>query len=107
MLECDNRGMLLAFQEKYGSDVDVKNRVKADGNEEEQFGSIAVLFGELLFHNAGAIKNDGLENEDIYIGFGGDTPEEMDVELDQRVKEAASNRLSEKRKPRSTKKYLN
>lgn len=74
-IRCDNREMLLAVQEKYGSDIYAKDRLTADGNEEGNSGRIAALFGESVFHNAGAIERDAVEDDDIYVDFGDDTPD--------------------------------
>lgn len=88
-LGCDNREMLMAARDKYGSYMNVKERLIEDGNEEEISGKFAALFGGSFLINGGAREDDGLENDDIYVDFGDDAPEEISKELDQRISEAS------------------
>lgn len=76
-LGCDNRVMLMAPRDKYGSDINVKERLIRDGNKGETSGKTAALFGESAFHIRGAIEDDGLELDGIYVDFGDDAPEEI------------------------------
>lgn len=50
---------------------------------------IAALYGESVFHNKGQIKDDGLQNKDVYVDCGDDPVKELENELQGRVKEAA------------------
>lgn len=86
--------MLLAARDRYGEEIEVKAKIKADGNEKELSGVIAALFGKSVFHNSGAIENNGLEAEEIFVDFDEDTNEEIQKELDQRLKEAAEQGLT-------------
>lgn len=95
-LGCDNREMLMAARDKYGDDIDVADRLATDGNQEENEGTIAALFGESVFHSSGQIEEDGLEDEDVYVDLGDDRIEDIEDELQKRIAEAVSNGLSRK-----------
>lgn len=68
-----------------------------DGNAEESTGTIAALFGESVFHNRGALENDVLEEDDIYVDFDDHMAAEISKELDQTVDEAAKKLAVRKR----------
>lgn len=54
-LGCDNKHMLMAEYDELGDDIDVAEKLKENGNEEENESVIAVLYGESVFHRGGHV----------------------------------------------------
>lgn len=62
--------MLSAAGNRYGNEIDDKARMKEDGSKEDWFDIIAALFNEPVFHNCGAIEDDGFGTEEITVELG-------------------------------------
>lgn len=88
--------MILAVEDRYGSDIDVKARLMDDGSVEKKSGTISLLSSESAYYKGGALDNDGLKENDIYVVSCNDRAAKMIEERDQWVEEAVNNRPSEK-----------
>lgn len=95
-LDFDNREMLLAHRDRYESWIYNKVWMKEVGNKEVQSKMIVDILGRSVFHNCGAIENDGLEEEKTYVDFRKDNEQEIRKKLNQRIKEAVEQGLSTK-----------
>lgn len=85
LLGCNSKELLVAARDNYSEDIDVLKRGTKYGNEQENSGMISALFDESVFHNHGALEEDGLSNDDIYVEFGDDAPEGKDGGLNKRT----------------------
>lgn len=90
-LGCDNRAMLQAASNLHDGDIDVRERLEKDREEEE--GSIAALYGDSLYHT-GLNEEDGLEKIEDQAEFGDNTQQEIDDALKKRIEEAMKAGLS-------------
>lgn len=66
-----------------------------DRNDQERSGRVTTHFKDAMFYNGGAIENDGMENDGVYVFFANDTPKKTFRELNKRVEEAAQNEQPE------------
>lgn len=62
-----------------------------DENAEEDASMIAALYGESVFQSGVRIEKGGWQSEDVYVDFGYESAEELEKELQARVKETANN----------------
>lgn len=65
-------------RDKYGGGIDVRQRSIKDDHLKESLRKIPALYGESVFHNAGVIENDGMEEEGIQVAFGGEAADQVD-----------------------------
>lgn len=81
--------MLNAAGDKDGVDIDVKERLSDDSNEENSSRKIAAFFGESVFHSGRMVEEDGLQDDDVFVNFGDNPQEKIAKELDKQLREAA------------------
>lgn len=85
----------MAARDKLGDDIDVTEELEEDGNEKENKAVIEALYGESLFHREGHDEDDVLKDEDVYVNLCDDPSEEVERELQEGMKEARANGMSE------------
>lgn len=85
----------MAARDKFGEVIDVSHWLADDGYEEESSDNIAALFGESVFHTGDNVEEDGFVEEEKYVDFGDDSPQDIEEALKDRIAEAAKNGLSE------------
>lgn len=100
---CGNRHMLLSAQDQLGDDIDIADRFKQDGNNEESDGKILALFGESFFPNSWQMEDDGLDEKDMYIDHRDDRVKDIQTEIETRVLKAVRNSLSNRGKSKLNK----
>lgn len=88
--------MLLETRDKLDSKIGVENVFKHDSNEESKETMNAALYGEPMFHNGRQFKEDGLNDGEVYVDLGDDPMKEVVKKLDERIKNAFANDMSEK-----------
>lgn len=90
--------MLMAARDKCDNDINVADRLATDGNQEENEGTIAALFGESVFNSSGQIEEDEFEDEDVYVDLGDDRTEDIEDELQNLITVAIINGVFRKGK---------
>lgn len=93
---CDNRDMFLAARNTMGDDIDVSGKPNQDEDEEEHESVVEALKKESVFHGEAHAEDDGLINDYLSVDFGYDYIEEVGKELQDQIREARNNGLSEK-----------
>lgn len=101
-LGLDNRVLLATASDRFKGVVDVPDLLDTqDKRDSAADGSIHSLlqrhtfeFGS-TFHSQGGTEEDKLEDSDIYIDLGEDTPDKLDTALHERVQQARANGMSE------------
>lgn len=101
-LGLDNRVLLAAASDRFKGAVDVPDILEAQDNiDTAQGGSIHSLleqhsfeFGSTFHHQRGT-EEDSLEDSDIYIDLGEDSPDKLKACLAERVHEARTNGMSD------------
>lgn len=71
---CDSCKLLQAACDHNHVYIDVPEKMRNDGNAEQDYQIIVATCGEFLIHNDGKIEEHGLEENDIYVQFGNDSP---------------------------------
>lgn len=64
---CENKDTLLAVHDKLEDDIDVTNNRKENGNEKENEGVTADLYGKSVFYRGSHVQEDGLRDEVLYV----------------------------------------
>lgn len=60
---CGNKHILQAACKQHGGEIDIKKDLLMKGIEENSSGSIAVLFGDTVFHRTTSAKDDGITDQ--------------------------------------------
>lgn len=96
---CSNRTMIQAACDKHDGEInvaDIMDETTPEVGTDDAEMSIAALLSGDIFHSAGGVEDDGMDDEDIYIDMGEDPPFEIEKELEKRIKDAGQNGLTGK-----------
>lgn len=74
LLKGDSRWTSWAAQDKFGDDINIDKKLIVAENEKKNFGSIAELYGESVFHVLEQIEGAGLRYQGIYVDLHEDFP---------------------------------
>lgn len=86
--------MLMAPNDKYGVDIDNKEKLYDDVNEEKPRAESQHYSSNQYFYNGCMVEDDSLRDGDVYVDFGDNSREEIDLELYKQVAEVSQNGLS-------------
>lgn len=92
-LGCDDHEMLSAARDKLGSDTDVENVLKQNGNEESKERMIVAFYCEPVFQIGKLFEVDRLNDSEVYVDLDNNPTEEVDNYLDECIKIAVANGL--------------
>lgn len=100
-LGLDNPVLLAAATERFKGSVDVPDLLEKHKRVDAALGgsihrllqSRNLNFGS-MFHSHGGTEDDKLDNSDIYIDLGEDSPEDLEVALATRLEQARANGMS-------------
>lgn len=69
-------------------------RLRENGNDEEDEGTIASFYSESVFHSEGQTKDDEVENQEMFVVLDDDRPEEIEKTYGELIREASQTVMS-------------
>jgi len=89
-LGLNNRVLLSAAADRHGGVVDIPALLRKDGHADT-----SSTGGRSTFHSEGGAEEDFLEDKDVYVDLGEDSPEELEEALADMVAQARANGISD------------
>lgn len=81
----DNRKLMEAACHRHWGAIEVAITLQDDEYEKSEAAEINAILGESLFHNKASAQEDGLDDLEECADYGDDTPEDIQLEISQRV----------------------
>lgn len=85
-LRIDNKTMLDAAADRHNGVIDTQEMNQELIRQKDQ--KSCALIEEAVYHSAGGMDCDGMEDDDVYMDIGDDIEEDLVKELENRVQEA-------------------